>query len=114
MRAAMFSIYLASVFCGMTFAGPTTKPAAGPAAKPAAKPDAKADAAAANDDQFIISKMRIQEFKPHAYLFAETQTTIPQIGAVVMEIMPKLEQAIKDGKVEVKGPAVFVYQGMAQ
>jgi len=105
MRIAMFTMCV--LLCGITWAGPTTKPADKPAAPPA-KPD---PAAGAPDEQFIVSKMRIQDFKPRNYLFAETTTTIAQIGPVVMEIIPKLEQAIKDGKVEVKGPAVFVFQG---
>src|SRR5262249_40442375 len=81
---------------------------AGPTTKPAAKPDA----AGGGDEQFVISKMRIQQFTPHTYIFAETQTTLQEIGPVVMQIIPKFMETIKDGKVDINGPMVFVYQGV--
>jgi len=89
---------------GLALAGPTTKPA-GAAAAPAK------DAGAGQDEDFVVSKMRVQEFKPQTYLYFETETTLGQIGQVARTVVEKLHETIKEANVTVNGPTVFVYQG---
>jgi effector-binding domain-containing protein len=95
MRLSLISLALVLLTCGIVLAGPTTKPV---------------NPKDAGDD-FVVSKMRVQEFNPKTYLYAETQTTLAQIGPVVTDLIGKLKETMKDGKVQPAGPMIFVYQG---
>jgi predicted transcriptional regulator YdeE len=99
MRWINASLWVLLCSAGSVLAGPATQPA-------------QKDAPPA--DESVISKMRVQEFKAQTYLFAETQTTLAEIGPVVTDLMAKLHAAVKDGHVNVTGPAIFVYQGATQ
>src|SRR5262245_3773824 len=79
--------------CAMALAGPTTKPAS-----PATHAPDK-DAAAAPGEDFLVSKMRVQELKPQTLLYAEIETTLSQIGQAVPPVIEKLRDAIKEGNV---------------
>jgi effector-binding domain-containing protein len=106
MRLSLFIACVILLMSGVAVAGPTTKPAGD------TKPAAGKEPAAGED--FIVSKMRVQEFKPLTFFYAETQTTISQIGPVVTDLIDKLKNTVKEGHVEIKGPLIFVYQGASQ
>jgi effector-binding domain-containing protein len=82
-------------------------PATQPAAPPAAKPDAPAD-----DQDFVISQMRVQELKGMTYLFVSSQTTLGQIGDEIRQSMDKIQPALKTGQVRPIGPALIIYHGV--
>jgi predicted transcriptional regulator YdeE len=83
----------------------------GPATQPAAPPAAKADAPA-DDQDFVISQMRVQELKGMTFLFVSSQTTLGQIGDQIRQSMEKIEPAIKAGQVKPVGPSLIIYHGV--
>ncbi|MBC8107831.1 MAG: GyrI-like domain-containing protein [Anaerolineae bacterium] len=84
-----------------------------PAAATPAPAPAAAAVAPANDEP-IVTKMRVQDYKETPYFYSSTETTLNQIGQVVPETLPKLFAAIKENNVEVTGPMIFVYHGATQ
>ncbi|MGH7176817.1 MAG: hypothetical protein ACREJC_05495 [Tepidisphaeraceae bacterium] len=62
-------------------------------------------------DGFVVSKMRVQEFKGTSYFFTTTQTTIAQMSPVVTKMMQDLGAAVGEHSVHVMGAPVFVYKG---
>ena len=78
-------------------------------------PAATAQAAQAPAEQEpIITKMRVQDYKAEHFFYSETETTINDIGGVVQETLPKLFAAIKENGIDITGPMVFVYHGATQ
>jgi effector-binding domain-containing protein len=71
-------------------------------------------AAAAQDQEPIITKMRVQDYKPVKYFYVETETTIAQMGATVPEQLPKIFAGIMEHSIQVNGPMIFVYHGVTQ
>jgi effector-binding domain-containing protein len=90
----------------LSLANAQTKPAAPPAAPAAAAPQG-------NDDP-IVTKMRVQDFKAEQYFYTSTETTLNQISAVAQEMIPKVMAAIKENNIEIAGPMIFVYHGVTQ
>ena len=84
-------------------AAPSTAPAA-PAA-PVAPPD---------DNDMLISKMRLQDIKGCTYFFAATETTIPQLHTVIPSTMESLETATKEHQIEISGAPLLIYHGITQ
>jgi effector-binding domain-containing protein len=81
----------------------------GPAAQPAAKADAPAD-----DQDFVISPMRVQELKGMNYLFVSSSTTLAQLGDHIRQSMQKVEPALKGGQIRPVGPALIIFHGVNQ
>jgi predicted transcriptional regulator YdeE len=79
----------------------------GPATQPVAKPDAPAD-----DQDFVISGMRVQELKGITYLFVASQSTLGQIGDNIGQSMGKIEPLIKSGQFKPIGPALIIFHGV--
>ena len=79
----------------------------GPATQPAAKPDEPAE-----DQDFVISGMRVQELKGMTYLFVSSQSTLGQITDNVRQSMEKLHPGLKSGQVKPVGPALIIFHGV--
>ena len=79
----------------------------GPATQPAAKPDAPAD-----DQDFVISGMRVQELKGITYLFVSSQSTLGQIPDNVRQSMDKLQPGIKSGQIKPVGAPLIIFHGV--
>lgn len=71
-------------------------------------------AAAAQDQEPIISRMRVQDYKPVKYFYVETETTLAQIQNTVPEQLPKIFAGVMEHNVQVNGPMIFVYHGVTQ
>jgi effector-binding domain-containing protein len=85
-------------------ASPSTGPSA-PAAPAAAAPD---------ENDMLISKMRIQDIKGCTYFYSATETTIPQLQTVIPTTMQALEAATKEHQIEITAAPLLVYQGVTQ
>jgi effector-binding domain-containing protein len=79
----------------------------GPATQAAAKPDAPAE-----DQDFVISGMRVQELKGMSYLFVSSRSTLGQIGDNIRQAMEKIQPALKSGQVRPIGPALIIFHGV--
>jgi effector-binding domain-containing protein len=86
---------------------------ADPASQPA-KPAQPAQPAQQQDQEPVITKMRIQDFPAVHYFYASTETNLTQISATVQETMPKVLTALKENSVAPVGPSIFVYHGVTQ
>jgi len=82
-------------------------PATQPAPQPTPKPDAQAD-----DQDFVISGMRVQELKGMTYMFVSAQSTLGQIGDNIRQSMEKIQPALKSGQVRPIGPALIIFHGV--
>jgi len=85
-----------------------------PAATAQPAPAAPAAPAAPGNEEPIVTKMRVQDYKAETYFYIQTETTINQLSAVVPETLPKLFAAIKENSVDISGPMIFVYHGATQ
>src|SRR5690349_2861799 len=82
---------LVCLFCASTvLAAPTTKPV-----------DAKD--AAAGQEEFVTTPMRVQEFAPRTYFHLTVQTSIAQIAPVVTEGMRRLHETMEDNRIKPAG-----------
>jgi effector-binding domain-containing protein len=120
-KMSLVLAFLMLMTCSMVLghrAQPTTKPAAAakpPTKEPAAKdPAAKDPKAAADADEPLISRMRVQDYPAKHFAYMSTETTLTQISETVQDLMPKLQQAMKDAGAAPTGPGTFVYQGITQ
>lgn len=75
---------------------------AGPATKPS------------DAEDFVISKMRVQEFKPRTYLSLRMQTTLEHIGPAVTQAVNQIKDLMRDAKVQPAGPGMLIYHGVTQ
>jgi effector-binding domain-containing protein len=82
-----------------------TAPAAGDP-QPPAQPGA--------DDDFVISRMRIQDFPAVTYFYYPTETTIAQLATVIPPIMEQMGKLIEEQKVKPQAAPVFVHKGATQ
>jgi effector-binding domain-containing protein len=85
-----------------------------PAAAEKPAPAAAATPAAPGDQEPIVTKMRVQDYKAQTYFYTSTETTLNQISNVAMESIPKLVAAMRENNVDVVGPMTFVYHGVTQ
>jgi effector-binding domain-containing protein len=91
---------------------PATQPSAKPAppalaAPPAARP-------AADQTDFVVSPMRVQNMKATNYLYASTETTLNEMGEFIHATIDAMEQGMKNGSFHPDGPALFLYHGITQ
>lgn len=84
-----------------------------PPKDPKDKPDAK-QPAQPGDGEVLISNMRVQDFPGGKYFYTATKLTIPQIGEFAGNAIPALITTIRENRINVAGPEVFVYQGMSE
>src|SRR5205809_3983679 len=94
---------LACLMCASTVlaAAPTTKPV-----------DAKD--AAAGQEEFVVTPMRVQEFAPRTYFHLTVQTSIAQIAPVVTEGMRRLHETMDDNRIKPAGAPMLIYKGVTQ
>ena len=59
--------------------------------------------------EFIIGEMHIQTVGPIHYLYGSAETTLQDLMQPIGRFLPGLEQAASEGKIQVNGPAVFIY-----
>jgi effector-binding domain-containing protein len=81
--------------------GPSTQPAPG------------ADAAAGDQD-FVISAMRVQELKGITYFFISSKTNIAQLGDHIRQSTAKIDLVLKSGQVRPVGPILIIFHRMMQ
>jgi len=87
---------------------PSNKPVAhAPAAPPAARP-------AADQSDFVVSPMRVQNMKPTSYIYASTETTLTEMADFIHTTMDAMEQGMRNGSFHPDGPALFNYHGLTQ
>jgi hypothetical protein len=82
------------------------------AAAPTSRPTGRGRAVQAGADDYVISKMRVQQLKGSTYLYKEIETTFAKMGPVVHQIMEDLMSTMKAKHVEIAGPPTFVYKGV--
>jgi effector-binding domain-containing protein len=87
---------------------PATQPAAN-GNQPAANGNAPAD-----EPDYVISAMRVQELKGMHYEFVSSKTSLQEIGDHVKQSMEKIGPAIKSGAVRPIGPALIIFHGVNQ
>ena len=85
---------------------PTTKPAAAAADKPPAPRQTDPD-----QNDFVISPMRVQDMHPTNYIYTSFETTYAEMGEQIHQAMQGLAEGIKNGQVPVTGAPIFVYHG---
>src|SRR5687768_12082531 len=76
----------------------------------AQNPNDPKDPNAPADNEPIVTKMRVQDYKAVQYFYVEHETTLNQIGDVIRQTLPSLFQTIGEHRVAVNGPMIFVYQ----
>jgi len=98
-----FLAMFACLFCSFAVlaAEPTTKPAAGAGA-------------AAAEEPFVVTPMRVQEFPARTYLYLTAETTLNQIGPVAAEMMKRLHETMDDNKIKPAAAPILVYKGLSQ
>ena len=99
--AGMFVMALVGMLAAETMAAP-----------PTTRPAGRARAVQAGADDFVISKMRVQQLKGSTYLYKEAETTFAKMGPVIQQTMGALVPALKTKHVEIAGPPSFVYKGV--
>lgn len=77
-------------------------------AQPTTQPAEPRDMA---DDDFVVSKMRVQELPAHTFFYREMETSLQEIGAVVEPTIMAMFEAIKTNNIDVTGSVTFVYHG---
>jgi predicted transcriptional regulator YdeE len=69
---------------------------------------------AADDQDYVISPMRVQEMKGINYLFVSSQTSLAQLGQEVHQSMEKLTPDIKRGEIKPVGAPLIIFHGVNQ
>lgn len=91
----------------------TTQPAEKPADKSTDKPArAEPQKRQIDDNDFVISPMRVQDMRGTNYLYASVETTLAEMAEPIRTTMEAFEQAIRGGDVPVNGPPLFIYHGV--
>jgi hypothetical protein len=60
-----------------------------------------------------VCAVRHQTLKGFTYFYKGTDTTFDGIKETVEKIIPELHKALTEGKIDVRGPIVFIYHGIA-
>jgi effector-binding domain-containing protein len=83
------------------------------AAEPTTKPAAPGGAAAA-EEAFVVTPMRVQEFPARTYFYVTAETTLAQIAPVATEMMKRLHETMDDNKIKPLAAPIMIYKGMTQ
>jgi len=67
---------------------------------------------ASKESDAAVSAIRQQTLKGFTYFYKSTETDFDGIKATVDQIIPELHKALAEGKVQVRGPIVFIYHGI--
>jgi len=73
--------------------------------KPAAAKDAP------GNDEYVVTKMRVQDFAPRKYFFITIETSYAEMATSIPPAVERLMASVKENNVSVKGPMLFVYHG---
>jgi effector-binding domain-containing protein len=88
-------------------------PATQPTTPQASAPPAAAPANAGGEDQdFVVSQMRVQEMKGIHFAFISSKCATAQLGDNIRQSMEKIGPMIKSGQLRPAGPALIIYHGM--
>jgi len=98
-----------AVALAASLAVPVLARADGPSTQPVPQGNAPAD-----DQDFVISTMRVQELKGMTYLFVSSKTNIAQLGDHIRQSTEKIQPALKAGAVKPIGPILIIFHGMNQ
>ncbi len=69
------------------------------------------DKPAPKESDGTVGPVRHQALKAFTYFYKSTDTDFDGIKEVVEKVIPELHKAIADGKIDVRGPVVFIYHG---
>jgi effector-binding domain-containing protein len=108
--------FLALLTFGISSAAAQPQPATQPSNKPAAQAPAAPPAArpAADQSDFVISPMRVQNMRPTSYIYASTETTLNDMAEFIHTTIEAMEQGMRNGSFHPDGPALFNYHGVTQ
>jgi hypothetical protein len=63
-------------------------------------------------DSDAVGAIRHQTLKGFTYFYKGTETDFDGIKETVEKIIPELHKALAEGKIDVRGPIVFIYHGI--
>jgi effector-binding domain-containing protein len=81
----------------------------GPSTQPVPKADALAD-----DQDSVVSGMRVQEMKGMTFFFISSKTNIAQLGDHIRQSTAKIDLVLKSGQVRPIGPILIIFHRMIQ
>lgn len=67
---------------------------------------------AAKEGDASVSTIRQQTLKGFTYFYKSSETDFDGIKETVAKIIPELHKALAEGKIDVRGPMVFIYHGI--
>jgi effector-binding domain-containing protein len=98
-----------AVALAASLAVPVLARADGPSTQPVPQAGAPGD-----DQDFVISSMRVQEMKGITYFFISSKTNIAQLGDHIRQSTEKIDLALKSGQVRPVGPIMIIFHRMMQ